>query len=72
LRAEKYFDFAFTDFSIFFRVFNLFNQHFVNGAVYSDTGNPESSLTLQPGEPIDPNRFSPPRRIEFGISFRSN
>ncbi len=72
LRAEKYFDFGFTDFSIFLRVFNLFNQDYVNGAVYSDTGNPENSLTLRPGEPIDPNRFASPRRIEFGFSFRSN
>ncbi len=71
LRAEKYFDFDLTYFSIFFRVFNLFNQNFVNGAVYADTGDPETSLTLRPGEPLDPNRFSPPRRIEFGISFRS-
>ena len=72
LRAEKYFDFGFTNFSIFLRIFNLFNQDFVNGAVYSDTGNPETSLTLRPGEPIDPNRFASPRRIEFGFSFRSN
>ena len=71
LRAEKYFDFDFTDFSIFLRVFNLLNQKFVNGAVYPETGSPESSIKLQRGEPIDPNRFNPPRRIEFGISFRS-
>ena len=71
LRAEKYFDFYFTDFSIFLRVFNLLNQKFVNGAVYPETGSPESSIKLQRGEPIDPNRFNPPRRIEFGISFRS-
>jgi outer membrane receptor protein involved in Fe transport len=71
LRAEKYFDFDFTDFSIFLRVFNLLNQKFVNGAVYPETGSPETSIRLQQGEPIDPNRFNPPRRIEFGISFRS-
>ncbi len=71
IRAEKYFDFGFTDFSVFMRVYNLLNQNFVNGAVYSDTGDPENSLTLLRGEPIDPNRFNAPRRIEFGISFRS-
>ena len=72
LRAEKYFNFNAAYFSVFLRVFNVFNQNFVNGAVFADTGNPETSLTLRPGEPLDPNRFSPPRRIEFGISFRSN
>jgi outer membrane receptor protein involved in Fe transport len=71
LRAEKYFYFGVSNFSLFLRVFNLFNQNFSNGDVYADTGSPETSLTLKPGEPIDPNRFSPPRRIEFGISFRS-
>lgn len=72
LRAEKFFDFNFLNFSVFLRVFNLFNQDFANGAVFSDTGNPINSLTLQQGEPLDPNRFAPPRRIEFGFSFRSN
>lgn len=72
LRAEKYFNIDLLNLSVFLRVFNLFNQEFVNGAVYADTGSPETSLTLKPGEPIDPYRFNAPRRIEFGISFRSN
>ena len=72
LRAEKYFDIGIMNFSVFLRVFNLFNQDFVNGAVYSDTGKPATSLTLLYGEPIDPARFAEPRRIEFGFSFRSN
>jgi len=72
LRAEKYFNFEFADFSLFLRVFNLFNQKFVNGAVFPDTGRPETSIKLQQGEPIDPKRFNAPRRIEIGISFRSN
>lgn len=72
LRAEKYIDIDDLNFSLFLRVFNLFNQNFINGAVFSDTGSPERSLRLRPGEPLDPNRFSAPRRIEFGISFRSN
>lgn len=71
LRAEKDINFGKFYFSLFLRVFNLFNQNFVNGTVFSDTGNPERSLTLRPGEPLDPNRFSAPRRIELGISFRS-
>lgn len=72
LRAEKYFTFQSLNFSLFFRVFNLLNQNFANGNVYSDTGNPERPLILKLGEPLDPNRFNAPRRIEFGISFRSN
>ncbi|HVO72605.1 MAG TPA: TonB-dependent receptor [Ignavibacteriaceae bacterium] len=72
LRAEKYFNFAFSTFSIFLRVFNLFNQDYDNGEVYADTGDPLRSIKLRPGEPVDPNRFNAPRRIEFGISLRSN
>lgn len=72
LRAEKYFNIAQFNFSVFLRIFNLLNQEFVNGFVYPDTGSPERSLTLRPNEPIDPNRFNSPRRIELGISFRSN
>jgi len=71
LRGEKYFDFDFAVFSFFFRAFNIFNQYFINGAVYSDTGDPDFSLKLLPGQPIDPNRYAAPRRIEFGISLRS-
>ncbi|MGE5498009.1 MAG: TonB-dependent receptor [Syntrophothermus sp.] len=71
LRFEKYINFDMANLSVFLRVFNLFNQYFSNGFVYSDTGNPDRSLTIRPGEPLDPNRFSAPRRIEFGISFRS-
>ena len=71
-RAEKFFDYNFLNFSVFLRVFNLFNQDFANGYVFSDTGNPNTSLTLQQGQPLDPNGFAPPRRIEFGFSFRSN
>jgi outer membrane receptor protein involved in Fe transport len=71
LRAEKYFDFNFLNFSVFLRVFNVFNQDYANGDVYSDTGKPNTSLTLMYGQPIDPNRFAAPRRIEFGFSFRS-
>lgn len=72
LRAEKYLTFGFANFSIFLRIINLLNQNYSNGFVYSDTGNPTTSLTLRPGEPLDPSRLNEPRRIEFGISFRSN
>lgn len=72
VRAEKFFNINFMNFSVFLRVFNLFNQNFNNGDVYADTGSPSNSLSLLYGAPIDPNRFAPPRRIEFGFSFRSN
>ncbi|MGE5681719.1 MAG: TonB-dependent receptor, partial [Bacillota bacterium] len=57
LRLEKYFTFGISDFSIFLRVFNLFNQYYSNGFVYSDTGDPDRSLTIRPGEPLDPKRY---------------
>jgi len=71
LRAEKYFDSQIAFISVFLRVINLFNQDYANGFVYSDTGLPNRSLTIRPGETLDPNRLNPPRRIEFGFSFRS-
>jgi len=71
MRLEKYFNFAFTNLSLFLRVFNLLNQNFNNGFVYTDTGSPDRSLTIRPGEPLDPARYAAPRRIEFGISIRS-
>jgi outer membrane receptor protein involved in Fe transport len=74
LRAEKYFNFDFMNFSLFLRVFNVLNTHYVNGFVFNSTGSPDYSLT--PGANraalYDPSRYYEPRRIEFGISFRSN
>ncbi len=74
LRAEKYFSFGPLQFSIFARVFNLFNNHFVNGFVFSSTGSPDYTLTPSSSRSqlYDPSRYYEPRRIEFGISFRSN
>ncbi|MHC1737249.1 MAG: TonB-dependent receptor [Ignavibacteriaceae bacterium] len=73
LRAEKYFDIGPLNLSLFLRVFNLFNQHFANGFVFSSTGSPDYTLTPSTSIStlIDPSRFYEPRRIEFGISFRS-
>ena len=73
LRFEKYFDFSFMNFSIFARVINLLNTNFVNGFVFNSTGSPDYTLTPSANRAIlyDPSRFYEPRRIEFGISFRS-
>ncbi len=73
LRAEKYFDFGPANFSVFLRLFNVLGTHFVNGFVFNNTGSPD--YTLNPAVALatlsDPSRFYSPRRIEFGISFRS-
>jgi hypothetical protein len=54
---------------LFFRVFNLTDSRFVNGAVFADTGSPYYSrfpeadrITLN-----DPTRYNAPRRIEIGV-----
>ncbi|MEO0206894.1 MAG: TonB-dependent receptor, partial [candidate division WOR-3 bacterium] len=73
LRAEKYFDFDFLNFSLFARVLNALNTHYVNGFVFNSTGSPDYTLTPNANRSAlyDPSRFYEPRRIEFGISFRS-
>jgi len=73
VRAEKMFQLGPIDFSVFARVTNLFNNHFVNGFVFANTGSPDYSLTpaVHRSALTDPSRFYEPRRIEFGFSFRS-
>lgn len=73
LRAEKFFSTSFVNFSLFARVFNLLNTYFVNGFVFASTGSPDYTLTpsASRAELINPGRYQEPRRIEFGISFRS-
>jgi outer membrane receptor protein involved in Fe transport len=74
LRAEKFFNLGFTELSVFAQIYNLFNQDFVNGFVFAGTGSPDYSLTPvnDRAQLINPSRFYEPRRIEIGISFRSN
>lgn len=73
-RGEKYFDLDIINLSFFLRVFNLLNAHFVNGFVFDNTGSPDYSLYPETVRAAlyDPSRFYEPRRIEFGISLRSN
>jgi outer membrane receptor protein involved in Fe transport len=73
LVAEKYFSLSPVGLSLFLRVNNLFNTYFFNGFVFPTTGSPDYTLfpsqnRVQLG---NPDRFREPRRIEFGISFRS-
>jgi len=74
LRAEKYFEIAGIDLSVFARVFNLLNTRYVNGFVFPSTGSPDYSLTPAANrvQLTNPSRYYEPRRIEFGISIRSN
>ena len=73
-RAEKFFSFDFINLSAFLRVTNLLNTHFANGFVFTDTGSPDYSTNPLGDRAAlsDPSRFYEPRRIELGISFRSN
>jgi outer membrane receptor protein involved in Fe transport len=73
LRGEKYFDLDIVNLSVFLRVFNLLNAHFVNGFVFNNTGSPDYALFPETvrAQLYDPSRFFEPRRIEFGISLRS-
>ena len=74
LRAEKYFELGPLYLSVFVRAFNLLNTSFVNGYVFNSTGSPDYSLNPSSNRSAlsDPSRFYNPRRIEFGISLRSN
>lgn len=74
LRAEKYFEIAGINLSVFARVFNLLNTRFANGFVFNSTGSPDYSLTPSANrvQLSNPSRYYEPRRIEFGISIRSN
>ncbi len=73
LRIERMFSFQTFNFTVFSRIINLFNNHFVNGFVFANTGSPDYSLTpaVHRSALNDPSRFFEPRRIEFGISFNS-
>jgi hypothetical protein len=71
LRGEKFFRLAGLNLTGFIRVFNLFDEHFVNGFVFADTGSPYYTLSPQAqlAKLNDPTRFHEPRRIEIGFSF---
>ncbi|MBK7632322.1 MAG: TonB-dependent receptor [Ignavibacteriales bacterium] len=74
LRAEKYFNLGSLYLSVFVRAFNVLNTTFVNGYVFNSTGSPDYALNPSTNRSAlsDPSRFYNPRRIEFGISLRSN
>ncbi len=73
IRIEKAIKFSPVVLTIFSRITNLFNNHFVNGFVFANTGSPDYSLTPSIHRSLlsDPSRFYEPRRIEIGISFNS-
>jgi outer membrane receptor protein involved in Fe transport len=74
LRGEKYFDLDVINLSVYLRIFNLLNAYFVNGFVFNDTGSPDYALYPETVRAAlyDPSRYYEPRRVEFGISLRSN
>ncbi|MFZ0389360.1 MAG: TonB-dependent receptor, partial [Calditrichia bacterium] len=73
LRAEKFFHIFNLRTSLYLRVQNLLNTHFVNGFVFNTTGSPDYTQfpETQRSSLIDPSRFYNPRRIEIGLSLES-
>jgi outer membrane receptor protein involved in Fe transport len=72
LRAEKSLSAMGAGINVFARVFNVLDERYFNGSVFSSTGSPDYSRFPRTDEfgLIDPNRFYPPRRIEIGIRWR--
>lgn len=73
LRMEKYITTRLFDLSLFLRVFNALNTHFVNGFVFATTGSPDYTQFPEVNRAtlIDPSRFYEPRRIEIGLTINS-
>jgi hypothetical protein len=81
MRAEKIFQLAGMNTSLFARVFNLLDTRFAIGSVdgvrydfvFNNTGSPDYSLnpTADRAKLSDPNRYYPPRRIEIGFTVNS-
>ena len=74
LRGEKSFTLFGTSMSVFARVFNLLDEHAVNGFVFTDTGSPYYTLNVAGNAALltDPSRFYQPRRFEIGLSFNGS
>jgi outer membrane receptor protein involved in Fe transport len=70
IRAEKFFRLGGLNCTAFTRVFNLLDQRYSNGFVYSDTGSPFYTLNASQQRNPNPGRLAAPRRIEFGMSVR--
>ena len=72
LRAEKYVAFGGMSFSLFFRAFNLLDAMYTNGFVFPTTGSADYSLTPAGDavQLINPQRYTAPRRMEFGLSVK--
>jgi hypothetical protein len=72
LRGEKDLHWGRAPLSVFARVFNVFDQRFVNGPVFATTGSPYYSR-FSTDQPIidDPTRYFTPRRIEVGLTLAS-
>ena len=69
IRGEKQINVRGPSFSIFGRIFNLFDSRFYNGFVFTDTGSPFYTRSPQVQEAVleDPTRYYGPRRIELGV-----
>ncbi len=73
LRSEKILRWGGLPVSAFGRVFNLFDTRFFNGSVFNTSGSPYYSRFPGPdGNTLaDPTRYYQPRRVEIGVTLRS-
>jgi outer membrane receptor protein involved in Fe transport len=69
-RGEKFLSIGKINTSLYLKIINLLNTHFVNGFVFNNTGSPDYSQfpEVEAAALIDPSRFHEPRRIEFGFT----
>ena len=74
VRGEKSITLFGVNLRVFARVFNLLDEHAVNGFVFTDSGSPYYTLNVAGNAAllIDPSRFYQPRRIEIGLSLNGS
>jgi outer membrane receptor protein involved in Fe transport len=71
LRAERNLKLGTAGVGAFARVFNVFDQRYLNGVVFANSGSPYYSRTptFDQAALADPTRLYAPRRVEVGLSF---
>ncbi len=71
LRADRSFGWVSQRWSLFGRVFNVFDSRFFNGGVFASTGSPFYSRFPDQVALSTPTRFYSPRRLEIGFTVRT-
>ena len=71
VRGDRSFGWLGQRWSVFGRVFNLFDTRYFNGGVYASTGSPYYSRFTDQVTYSSPTHFYGPRRIELGFTLRT-